>query len=138
MVRGAALSYLALMVVLPLAALSVRAAEPGVSAFWKALTNPFAWHALKLSFATALVMAAINAVMGTATAWVLVRYSFPGKGVMNALIANIFPVLAATSGGAPFVFFAVMMLVQFFVVLSFYPETKGYSLEEMQKKLGMA
>jgi SP family arabinose:H+ symporter-like MFS transporter len=58
--------------------------------------------------------------------------------VMNALIANIFPVLAATSGGAPFVFFAVMMLVQFFVVLSFYPETKGYSLEEMQKKLGMA
>jgi SP family arabinose:H+ symporter-like MFS transporter len=58
--------------------------------------------------------------------------------VMNALIANIFPVLAATSGGAPFVFFAVMMLVQFFVVLSFYPETKGYSLEEMQKKLGIA
>lgn len=58
--------------------------------------------------------------------------------VMNALIANIFPVLAASSGGAPFVFFAVMMLVQFFVVLSFYPETKGYTLEEMQRKLGIA
>jgi sugar porter (SP) family MFS transporter len=57
--------------------------------------------------------------------------------IMNAIIANIFPVLAATSGGAPFVFFAVMMVVQFFVVLAMYPETKGYSLEEMQRKLGI-
>jgi sugar porter (SP) family MFS transporter len=58
--------------------------------------------------------------------------------IMNALISGIFPILAASSGGAPFVFFAVMMVVQFFVVLAFYPETKGYSLEEMQKKLGIA
>jgi SP family arabinose:H+ symporter-like MFS transporter len=57
--------------------------------------------------------------------------------IMNALISGIFPVLAATSGGAPFVFFAVMMVVQFFVVLATYPETKGYSLEEMQRKLGI-
>jgi MFS transporter, SP family, arabinose:H+ symporter len=58
--------------------------------------------------------------------------------IMNAIISGIFPVLAAKSGGAPFVFFAVMMLLQFVVVLSTYPETKGYSLEEMQKKLGIA
>ena len=58
--------------------------------------------------------------------------------IMNALISGIFPVLAASSGGAPFVFFAVMMVVQFFVVLLFYPETKGVSLEEMQKKLGIS
>jgi SP family arabinose:H+ symporter-like MFS transporter len=57
--------------------------------------------------------------------------------IMNALISGIFPVLAASSGGAPFVFFAVMMAVQFFVVLATYPETKGYSLEEMQRKLGI-
>jgi SP family arabinose:H+ symporter-like MFS transporter len=57
--------------------------------------------------------------------------------IMNALISGIFPALAATSGGAPFVFFAVMMAVQFFVVLATYPETKGYSLEEMQRKLGI-
>jgi sugar porter (SP) family MFS transporter len=57
--------------------------------------------------------------------------------IMNALISGIFPILAATSGGAPFVFFAVMMVVQFFVVLATYPETKGYSLEEMQRKLGI-
>jgi sugar porter (SP) family MFS transporter len=57
--------------------------------------------------------------------------------IMNALIANIFPVLAASSGGAPFVFFAAMMVLQFFVVLAMYPETKGFSLEEMQHKLGI-
>jgi hypothetical protein len=56
---------------------------------------------------------------------------------MNALISGIFPVLAKSSGGVPFVFFAAMMVVQFFVVLATYPETKGYSLEEMQRKLGI-
>jgi MFS transporter, SP family, arabinose:H+ symporter len=57
---------------------------------------------------------------------------------MNALISLIFPSMAAASGGYPFVFFAAMMLLQFFVVLFVYPETKGISLEEMQKKLGIA
>ncbi|HXB67370.1 MAG TPA: sugar porter family MFS transporter [Candidatus Acidoferrales bacterium] len=57
--------------------------------------------------------------------------------IMNAIISGIFPVLAASSGGAPFVFFAIMMVVQFFVVLTTYPETKGVTLEEMQKKLGI-
>ena len=55
--------------------------------------------------------------------------------IMNAGISWIFPVMAASSGGIPFVFFAVMMVVQFFVVLTMYPETKGYTLEEMQKKM---
>lgn len=53
----------------------------------------------------------------------------------NALISGIFPLMAATSGAYPFVFFAVMMVVQFFVVLLLYPETKGFTLEEMQKKM---
>jgi sugar porter (SP) family MFS transporter len=57
--------------------------------------------------------------------------------IMNAIISGTFPVLAASSGGAPFVFFAVMMVVQFFVVLTTYPETKGHTLEEMQRKLGI-
>jgi SP family arabinose:H+ symporter-like MFS transporter len=58
--------------------------------------------------------------------------------IMNALISGVFPVLAASSGGAPFVFLAVMMVVQFFVVLTTYPETKGLSLEEMQHKVEIA
>jgi MFS transporter, SP family, arabinose:H+ symporter len=57
---------------------------------------------------------------------------------MNGVVSLIFPVTAARSGGYPFVFFAAMMVLQFVVVLLFYPETKGYSLEELQKKLGIA
>src|SRR5579885_1931283 len=56
---------------------------------------------------------------------------------MNALISGVFPLFAASSGGAPFVFFSAMMVVQFVVVLLVYPETKGVSLEEMQKKLAI-
>ncbi|MGP8247808.1 MAG: sugar porter family MFS transporter [Bryobacteraceae bacterium] len=65
--------------------------------------------------------------LGSATHW-----------VMNAIISAVFPLLAARSGGAPFVFFTAMIVVQFFVVLFFYPETKGTSLEQMQKRLGIA
>jgi SP family arabinose:H+ symporter-like MFS transporter len=81
--------------------------------------------------------------------WVYIAEVFPSrvrsKGqslgssshwVMNALIAGAFPYIAAKSHAAPFVFFAAMMLVQFFVVLFIYPETKGKSLEEIQAKLG--
>jgi sugar porter (SP) family MFS transporter len=57
---------------------------------------------------------------------------------MNALISGIFPLMAASSGAYPFVFFSLMMVLQFFVVLFIYPETKGVSLEEMEKKLGIA
>ncbi|HUJ95723.1 MAG TPA: sugar porter family MFS transporter [Terriglobales bacterium] len=55
--------------------------------------------------------------------------------IMNALISGAFPLVAARSGGYPFVFFSAMMVLQFFVVLFFFPETKGLTLEEMQKKL---
>ena len=54
---------------------------------------------------------------------------------MNGLISFTFPLVAASSGAYPFVFFSVMMVVQFFVVLFVYPETKGLTLEEMQRKL---
>ena len=81
--------------------------------------------------------------------WVYIAEVFPSrvrsKGqslgssshwIMNAIIAGAFPYIAAKSHAAPFVFFAGMMLVQFFVVLFVYPETKGKSLEEIQAKLG--
>jgi MFS family permease len=55
--------------------------------------------------------------------------------VMNALISGTFPLMAAASGAYPFVFFSVMMVLQFVVVLFLYPETKGISLEEMQREL---
>jgi SP family arabinose:H+ symporter-like MFS transporter len=80
--------------------------------------------------------------------WVYIAEVFPSrvrsKGqslgssshwVMNALIAGVFPLIAARSQAAPFVFFAVMMIVQFFVVLTIYPETKGRTLEAIQSQL---
>jgi SP family arabinose:H+ symporter-like MFS transporter len=57
---------------------------------------------------------------------------------MNALISLLFPVVAAKSRGLPFVFFSIMMVLQFVVVFAVYPETKGVTLEDMQKKLGIA
>jgi hypothetical protein len=56
---------------------------------------------------------------------------------MNALISWTFPIIAATSKAAPFVFFAAMMGLQFVVVAALYPETKGVSLEEIQNKLAL-
>jgi SP family arabinose:H+ symporter-like MFS transporter len=55
--------------------------------------------------------------------------------IMNALISGVFPVLAASSGGYPFAFFALMMVVQFFLVWFIFPETKGVTLEDMEQKL---
>ena len=65
--------------------------------------------------------------LGTLTHW-----------LMNAAISLTFPILAARSKSIPFMFFAAMMLLQFFIVLFVYPETKGVTLEEMQKKLHVA
>ena len=86
-----------------------------------------------------------------AVIWVFISEVFPNrvraKGqslgsfshwLMNAIISFSFPVLADKSRGAPFIFFASMMALQFFVVLFIYPETKGVTLEEMQKKMGIA
>jgi hypothetical protein len=56
---------------------------------------------------------------------------------MNALIAGVFPYIAARSHALPFVFFAAMMAVQFFVVLFVYPETKQRSLEQIQAGFGI-
>ncbi len=86
-----------------------------------------------------------------AVIWVFISEVFPtqvrAKGqslgsfshwFMNALIAFAFPQVANYSRGTPFVFFSAMMVLQFFVVLFIYPETKGVALEDMQKKLGIA
>ena len=86
-----------------------------------------------------------------AVIWVYISEVFPtrvrnkGQGlgssshwIMNGTISLLFPIIAQRSGGAPFVFFSAMMILQFFVVWFFYPETKGTTLEELQHKLGIA
>jgi SP family arabinose:H+ symporter-like MFS transporter len=93
---------------------------------------------------------AFFAISQGAVIWVYISEVFPSrvraKGqsvgssshwIMNAIIAYTFPQLAKSSGAYPFVFFGAMMVLQFFVVFFFYPETKGYTLEEMQHRLGI-
>jgi sugar porter (SP) family MFS transporter len=85
-----------------------------------------------------------------AVIWVYISEVFPNqvraKGqslgsfshwFMNAIISGLFPLMAASSGGYPFVFFSAMTALQFFVVLFVYPETKGITLEDMQRKLDL-
>ena len=84
--RGLVTGYLTLIVLIPLAALVWRSFDDGRTAFWDAVTRPESVSALKLTLAASLVVAAINAVAGTAIAWVLVRDRFPGKGLVNAVI----------------------------------------------------
>ncbi len=96
--RWSTLLYLGIMVVLPMIALCVQAAQPGLKPFRETMADPYAWHALKLTFITALVMVAINVLTGTATAWVLVRYEFPGKSFVNALIDLPFAVPTVVTG----------------------------------------
>ncbi len=94
---------------------------------------------------------AFFAISQGAVIWVYISEVFPtrvrskgqslGSGshwIANAAISFAFPVIARHSSGAPFVFFAAMMVVQFFVVLFVYPETKGVSLEQLQVQLGTA
>jgi len=84
--RGIAVCYLSLIVLVPLAALIWSSRSQGVQSFWDEITKPEALAALKLTLGAALLVAAFNAVTGTAIAWVLVRDSFRGKGFFNAVI----------------------------------------------------
>ncbi|HET7479055.1 MAG TPA: sulfate ABC transporter permease subunit CysT [Rubrobacteraceae bacterium] len=84
--RGAAVGYLSLLVLIPLAAVVWRSTEGGIEGFVRAITNPQALAALRLTFFASLAVVAINVVMGTLIAWVLVRDSFRGKGLVNSII----------------------------------------------------
>jgi sulfate transport system permease protein len=84
--RGVVIGYLSLIVLIPLAAVVWRSTDGGVEGFLRAISNPQAFAALRLTFLASLVVVVINVVMGTLIAWVLVRDSFRGKGVVNALI----------------------------------------------------
>lgn len=85
-VQSAALTYLTVMLIIPLAVIFQDGLKAGLGGLWHAISLPIAWSALMLTLWTSAVMAVINAVMGTLTAYVLVRYSFPGKSLLNAIV----------------------------------------------------
>jgi sulfate transport system permease protein len=83
---GISTAYLSLIVLLPIAAVVWRSSSDGAGSFWDAVSNPAAVATLELTFGASLLVVALNAVFGTLIAWVLVRDSFRGKSVVNALI----------------------------------------------------
>jgi sulfate/thiosulfate transport system permease protein len=84
--RGLALSYLALLLIIPLVVIFQDGLREGLGGLWYQITLPIAWHALQLTLWTSAVMTLINTVMGTLTAYVLVRYDFRGKTLLNSLV----------------------------------------------------
>ncbi|WP_454017192.1 sulfate ABC transporter permease subunit CysT [Azospirillum sp. Marseille-Q6669] len=95
---GFTLTYLSLIVLLPLAALALKAAGLGWSGFWDAVLTPRVLAAFKVSFGLSLAAAAINAVFGFIVAWVLVRYRFPGDRIVDALVDLPFALPTAVAG----------------------------------------
>jgi sulfate transport system permease protein len=83
---GITLTALSLIVLIPLAALILRAAGIGVTEFWRIATAERTLAALQLSFGTALLAAIIDSAFGLLIAWVLVRYQFPGRAIVNGMI----------------------------------------------------
>jgi sulfate transport system permease protein len=78
--------FLSVVVVLPIAALVWASRKEGAPGFWDAVSSPEAVAALKLSLGAAVVVSLLNVVLGTITAWVLVRDDFRGKSIMNSVI----------------------------------------------------
>ncbi|MDX2233289.1 MAG: sulfate ABC transporter permease subunit CysT [Hyphomonadaceae bacterium] len=95
---GFTVFYLSIIVLIPLAALVLRPWEIGLEGVWGVVSSPRVVAALKLSFGAAALAAAINAVFGAILAWVLVRYEFPGKRVVDALIDLPFALPTAVAG----------------------------------------
>jgi sulfate transport system permease protein len=95
---GFTVAYLSLIILIPLGGVFLKAAGLGFDGVWKVWSDPRVLAALKLSFGTSLIAAAVNAVMGTLVAWVLVRYEFPGRKLLDAAIDLPFALPTAVAG----------------------------------------
>lgn len=103
---GVTLTYLGIIVLIPVAALVVKGAGIGPARFWDILTAPRTLAALRLTLTAAAIATVINAVYGLLMAWVLVRYQFPGKRVLDALMDIPFALPTAVAGLALSALFA--------------------------------
>lgn len=95
---GVCMLYLSLIVVIPLAAVLVKAFSSGLGTLWRSIDNTLTLRALAITLGASLIVAAIGAVMGTLVAWVLVRDSFPGKRFVNSLIDLPFALPTVVAG----------------------------------------
>ncbi len=95
---GYTLVYLSLLVLIPLSAVFFKSTTLGWAGFWEAVTAPRVMASYRLSFGASLLAAAINAVFGLLLAWALVRYRFPGKKLIDALVDLPFALPTAVAG----------------------------------------
>ncbi len=95
---GYTLGYLTLIVLIPIAAVFLKTSELTFAEFWKVVTAPRVLASYQLSFGASMLAAAINSVFGLMLAWVLVRYSFPGKRIVDALVDLPFALPTAVAG----------------------------------------
>jgi sulfate transport system permease protein len=150
------ISYLLLLLVLPIVALITKSLTLGWSDFWRIVTNPVAISAYKISFITALIAGAINGLMGTLVAWVLVRYQFPGKKIIDAAVDLPFALPTSVAGlvlatvyspkgwiGQLFAPFGIkiaftrlgVFIAMLFISLPFIVRTLQPVLQEMEKEV---
>ena len=95
---GYTLVYLCLIVLIPLVTLPVKTASAGWDAFWQTITDPRVVASYKLSLTSSLFAATVNAIFGAIVAWVLVRYEFPGRKIVDAFIDLPFALPTAVAG----------------------------------------
>jgi sulfate transport system permease protein len=95
---GFTIMYLGFLVLIPLSTIFLKTAELGWGPFWALITQPRLLASYELSFGASFIAAAINAVFGLLVAWVLVRYSFPGKRIIDGLIDLPFALPTAVAG----------------------------------------
>ncbi|GLS33945.1 sulfate transport system permease protein [Mesorhizobium albiziae] len=95
---GFSLAYLTLIILIPLSGLVWRTASLGWTDFWTIAFDRRTLKALEISFGTALIAAAVNVVFGTIVAWVLVRYNFPGRRIVDAMVDLPFALPTAVAG----------------------------------------
>lgn len=95
---GITISYLSLIVLIPLAAVFIKSAELDPQQFWHVVTAPRVMASYRLSFGAALLAAVINVIFGLPLAWALVRYEFPGKSIVDALVDLPFALPTAVAG----------------------------------------
>jgi sulfate transport system permease protein len=103
---GLTLTWLALIVLIPLGGLFLKTTELSLDQFWSIVTSRRALHALEISFGLSLAAAMINLIFGTLIVWALVRYEFPGKRVFDAIIDIPFALPTAVAGIALTTLFA--------------------------------
>jgi sulfate/thiosulfate transport system permease protein len=96
--RLAAVTYLGVFILIPVFVIAVQGLRFGPAEFWQSISRPEAFFAIKLSVYTSVVMTIINTIIGTLTAYVLVRYRFPGKNLFNALIDLPFAIPTLVTG----------------------------------------